>query len=93
VVARPCEASWELVESLDSVGVAPLRLRGIRGKKSTPSIGWEVLVKSRWSTSGSCTERVGHHSERAIRQWYNFFVCMVDCCRIHDLDLHVYFGR
>jgi hypothetical protein len=37
--------------------VAPLRLGGIRGKKSTPSIGWEVLVKSQRSASGSCTER------------------------------------
>jgi hypothetical protein len=38
------------------VGVAPLRHRGLRGKKSTPSIGWEVPVKyHRWA-SGSCTE-------------------------------------
>jgi hypothetical protein len=28
------------------VCVAPLRLGGLRGKKSTPSIGWEVPVKS-----------------------------------------------
>jgi hypothetical protein len=54
--------------------VAPLRLGGLRGKKSTPSIGWEVLVKSRWSVSGSCMERAGCHSERAIRQRYAFFV-------------------
>jgi hypothetical protein len=39
--------------------VAPLWLRGLRGKKSTPSVGWEVLVKSHRSTSGSCMERVG----------------------------------
>jgi hypothetical protein len=39
------------------VCVAPLRLGGLRGKKSTPSIGWEVPVKSRRSASGSCTER------------------------------------
>jgi hypothetical protein len=37
--------------------VAPLQLGGLRGKKSTPSIGWEVPVKSRRSASGSCTER------------------------------------
>jgi hypothetical protein len=37
--------------------VAPLQLGGLRGKKSTPSIGWEVSVKSRRSASGSCTER------------------------------------
>jgi hypothetical protein len=56
------------------VCVAPLRLGGLRGKKSTPSIGWEVPVKSRWSASGSCTERAGHHSERAIRQRYALFI-------------------
>jgi hypothetical protein len=39
--------------------VAPLRLGGLRGKKSTPSIGWEVPVKSHRSASGSCTERTG----------------------------------
>jgi hypothetical protein len=38
--------------------VSPLRLGGLRGKKSTPSIGWEVPVKSHRSTSGSCTEHV-----------------------------------
>jgi hypothetical protein len=54
--------------------VAPLRLGGLRGKKSTPSIGWEVPVKSRRSASGSCTERVGRHSERAIRQRYALFI-------------------
>jgi hypothetical protein len=41
------------------VCVAPLRLGGLRGKKSTPSIGWEVPVKSHRSTSESCMERVG----------------------------------
>jgi hypothetical protein len=39
------------------VCVAPLGLGGLRGKKSTPSIGWEVPVKSRRSARGSCTER------------------------------------
>jgi hypothetical protein len=28
------------------VSVAPLRLGGLRGKKSTPSVGWEVPVRS-----------------------------------------------
>jgi hypothetical protein len=37
----------------------PLQLGGLRGKKSTPSIGWEVLVKSHRLASGSCTERMG----------------------------------
>jgi hypothetical protein len=49
-------------------------------------------MKSRRSASGSCTECVDVHSEQAIRQWYTFFICMVDCCRIYDLDPHVYFG-
>jgi hypothetical protein len=40
------------------VCVAPLWLGGLRGKKSTPSIGWEVPVKSQQSTSSSRTERV-----------------------------------
>jgi hypothetical protein len=34
------------------VCVAPLRLGGIRGKKRTPSVGWEVPVKSPWLASG-----------------------------------------
>jgi hypothetical protein len=38
--------------------VAPLRLGGLRGKQSTPSVGWEVPVRSRRSASGSDTERV-----------------------------------
>ena len=42
-----------------SMCVAPLRLEGIRGEKSTPSIGWEVPVKSHRSTRGRCTERAG----------------------------------
>jgi hypothetical protein len=36
--------------------VAPLQLGGLRGKQSTPSIGWEVPVRSRRSTSGSVME-------------------------------------
>jgi hypothetical protein len=48
---------WELVDSLVSVCV-PFAARGLRGKKSTPSVGWEVLVKSHQSTSGSFMEHV-----------------------------------
>jgi hypothetical protein len=55
------------------VCVAPLRLGGLRGKKSTPSIGWEVPVRSRRSTSGSCTES-GMSSKQVIRQWYALFI-------------------
>ena len=43
------------------VCVAPLRLGGLRGKKSTPSIGWEVPVKSQWSVGENCTEHMGLH--------------------------------
>jgi hypothetical protein len=50
VVAQPCEARWELAFS-GIVCVAPLRLGGLRGKKSTPSIGWEVPVRSSRSAS------------------------------------------
>ena len=39
------------------VCVAPLRLEGLRGKKSTPSIGWEVPVRSQQLASMSGTER------------------------------------
>jgi hypothetical protein len=33
-----------------------LWLRGLRGKKSTPSVGWEVLVMSDWLARGRWTE-------------------------------------
>jgi hypothetical protein len=52
VVARPCETSW-LLDVLGLVFVAPLWLGGLRGKKSTPSVGWEVPVKSHRSARGS----------------------------------------
>jgi hypothetical protein len=38
--------------------VAHLRLEGLRGKKSTPRIGWEVPVRSHRLASRSWTERV-----------------------------------
>jgi hypothetical protein len=44
VEALPCEEAWSYCFWF--LCVAPLRLGGIRGKKSTPSIGWEVPVKS-----------------------------------------------
>jgi hypothetical protein len=56
VVARPCEASWEIAFS-GIVCVAPLQLGGLKGKKSTPSIGWEVSVRSQRLESGSWIER------------------------------------
>jgi hypothetical protein len=39
------------------VGVAHLWLGGLREKNSTPSVGWEVPMKSHQSESWSCTER------------------------------------
>jgi len=45
VVALPCDESYEL-EDFGCVCMAPLRIRGLRGKKSTLSVGWEVPVKS-----------------------------------------------
>jgi hypothetical protein len=38
------------------VCVAPFWLGGLRGKKSTPSVGWEVPVRSHCSASRSWTE-------------------------------------
>jgi hypothetical protein len=40
------------------VCVAPLWLGGLRGKKSTPSVGWEVPVRSHRLASGSWMEHV-----------------------------------
>jgi hypothetical protein len=44
VEASPCEGKFVLL-CFWFLCVAPLRLGGLRGKKSTPSIGWEVPVK------------------------------------------------
>jgi hypothetical protein len=46
VVALPCEAIWELEYHSGFVYMDPLWLGGIKGKKSTASVAWEVLVKS-----------------------------------------------
>jgi hypothetical protein len=43
VEASPCEGKLVLLRS-GFLCVAPLRLGGLRGKKSTPSIGWEVRI-------------------------------------------------
>ena len=50
------------------VCVAPLRLEGLRGKKSTPSIGWEVPVSFPWSASRSGTERGEWHNTRDVSE-------------------------
>jgi hypothetical protein len=64
--------------------VAPLRLGGLRGKKSTPSIGWEVPVKSRRSAKRELHGARGT-SLRAGDQAtvHSLHFCMVDCCRIY----------
>jgi hypothetical protein len=62
--------------------VAPLRLGGLRGKKSTPSIGWEVPVKSHRSASGSCTERDVIQSGRSGNDTL-FSFCMVEYIRTY----------
>jgi hypothetical protein len=70
VVAQP----WRRAETLVISGscVAPLRLGGLRGKQSTPSVGWEVPVSLLGSASGSegqGKER-GTSSEESERQRY-----------------------
>jgi hypothetical protein len=45
VVALPCETSLELYCFM-VLCVAPLWLGGLRGKKSNPSVGWKIRVKS-----------------------------------------------
>ena len=57
MVALPCEASFELEYFSGFVCVAPLWLGGLRGKKSTPSVGWEVPVKSLQLASERSEER------------------------------------
>jgi hypothetical protein len=57
VVAQSCEVNWVLSFS-GIVCVSPLQLGGLRGRKSTPRIGWEVPVRSHWLESGSWTKHV-----------------------------------
>jgi hypothetical protein len=60
--------------------VAPLGLGGIRGKKSTPSIGWEVPVMSRQSVSERARS-TGCHSKQAIRELYALLFDRVEFSR------------
>ena len=76
MVARPCEASWEL-DVPSGYCVAPLRLGGLRGKQSTPRdwLGGTDVIST--VDEGSSTEKErygarGHHSRRELRQWYVF---------------------
>jgi hypothetical protein len=52
VEALDCEASLGAI-FVGFLGVVPLHIRGIRGTKSTPRIGWEVSVKSLCLERGS----------------------------------------
>jgi hypothetical protein len=61
VVAQTCEVSWELA-FFGIVCVTPLWLRGIKGKKSTPSVGLEVPVRSHRLASRSWMESM-HDNE------------------------------
>jgi hypothetical protein len=60
--------------------MAPLQLGRIRGKKSTPSVGWEVPMKSHRSESGSCMKRAGHQIREGDWEMVCFlYFSMVDC--------------
>ena len=88
MVDRPCEASWEL-DVTSGLCVWPLcGSRGRRGKKSTPSIGWEVPVKSRRSASGSYKERVDVTQNGQSGNGTLFSFCIIDVVGF-CLDLHV----
>jgi hypothetical protein len=67
--------------------VAPLWLGGLRGKKSTPSVGWEVPVKSQRSTSGSGMERAGQRL-RAVTLGYGMHAFILNGRLILILRLH-----
>ena len=41
------------------VCVAPLRIKRLRGKKTTLRVGWDVPMKSHWWTSRSYMEHAG----------------------------------
>jgi hypothetical protein len=48
------------------VCMVPLWLGGLRGKKSTPSVGWELPVSLHRLESGSYTERAWGNNFRAF---------------------------
>ena len=66
------------------VCVAPLHLGGLKGKKSTPSIGWEVSVRSQRLASDSDTKRIDITRSRRSGNGM-FFICMIE--GISTLDL------
>jgi hypothetical protein len=56
----------------------PLRLVGLMGKKSTPSVGWEVSVRSHRSTRWSWMER--EHGTFTSGSSHLATVCMCLIC-------------
>jgi hypothetical protein len=60
------------------VCMAPFWLRGIRGKKSTPSIGWEVSVRSHRLESESGMKRMWNNDFKAFLVGYNthVYICI-----------------
>jgi hypothetical protein len=68
--------------------VAPLQLGGLRGKQSTPSVGWEVLVRSRRSARGVAW-RAWTSFEAGDQAKVRSLISRVECIRIYELDLHV----
>jgi hypothetical protein len=59
------------------VCVAPLQFRGLRGKNSTPSVGWEVPVRScRSKRVGQSVRRTTtlEHSHLAKVHWLSYYL-------------------
>jgi hypothetical protein len=75
VVARPCEARWEL-EFSGIVCMASVWINGLRGKKITPSVRWEVPGEvssvGKWELDGART-RVGKLASWMECAWENDF--------------------
>jgi hypothetical protein len=69
--------------------MAPLQLGGLRGKKSTPSVGWEVPVISQQLASKSKEERqlpkIISRSIFVIN--YNIFIENGNC---NNIELYIY---
>jgi hypothetical protein len=64
------------------VCVAPLRLGGLKGEKSTPSVGWEVLLRSHGLASRSWTK-----NKRGIASLKSSTFVTVSMCKIALVNL------
>jgi hypothetical protein len=97
VVAQPLRRAEEL-ETL-WLCVAPLRLGGLRGKKSTPSVGWEVPVSSLRSASleqeqlGAGAAGASEPSLQQIRPRYVTETNRVECSEIYCCDYGCIVGK